>query len=50
MDPASVRTRSYDVEVAPADDLPAGYQPGPYTAETFDVSVDRQYVVVELPG
>ena len=50
VDPASVRTRSYDVEVAPADALPEGYQPGPYTAETFEVSIDSQYVVVELPG
>ncbi len=50
VDPASVRTRRYDVEVAPADALPEGYQPGPYTAETFEVSIDSQYVVVELPG
>ena len=50
VDPASARTRSYDVEVAPADALPEGYQPGPYTAETFEVSIDSQYVVVELPG
>ena len=50
VDPASVRTRRYDVEVAPGDALPEGYQPGPYTAETFEVSIDRQYVVVELPG
>ena len=50
VDPASVRTRSYEVEVAPADALPEGYQPGPYTAETFEVSIDRQYIVVELPG
>lgn len=50
VDPASVRTRSYDVEVATADALPSTYQPGPYTAETFEVSVDQEYVVVELPG
>ena len=50
VDPASVRTRRYEVEVAPGDALPHGYQPGPYTAETFEVSLDHQYVVVELPG
>ncbi len=50
VDPASVRTRRYEVEVAAGDSLPHGYQPGPYTAETFEVSIDRQYVVVELPG
>lgn len=50
VDPATVRTRSYDVEVASGDALPAGYQQGPYTAETFDVSIDRDYVVVDLPG
>ena len=50
VDPASVRTRRYEVEVSAGDALPQGYQPGPYTAETFEVSIDRQYVVVELPG
>ncbi len=50
VDPTSVRTRSYEVEVATADTLPSSYQPGPYTAETFEVSVDQEYVVVELPG
>ena len=50
VDPASVRTRRYEVEVATADNIPSTYQPGPYTAETFEVSVDQEYVVVELPG
>ena len=50
VDPVSTRTRSYHVEVAAADDLPEGYQPGPYTAETFDVSIEQEYVMVELPG
>ena len=50
VDPASVRTRRYEVEVATADNIPPTYQPGPYTAETFEVSVDQEYVVVELPG
>jgi nitrite reductase/ring-hydroxylating ferredoxin subunit len=27
-----------------------GLQPGPYVAETYDVAVDGEYVVVTLPG
>ena len=50
VDPSSVRTRRYEVEVATADALPSTYQPGPYTAEKFEVSVDQEYIVVELPG
>jgi hypothetical protein len=26
-----------------------GLQPGPYMAETYEVTVERQYVVVEVP-
>jgi 3-phenylpropionate/trans-cinnamate dioxygenase ferredoxin subunit len=54
-DPAKLRVRSYDVRVeggaalvadpaAPA----AGMIKGPFTAETFPVSVDDRYVVVEV--
>ena len=50
VDPGSVRTRRYEVEVATVEALPSTYQPGPYTAEKFEVSVDQEYVVVELPG
>jgi len=58
-DPARVRTRRYPVSVQPgtalaeADDeaaLAPGLQKGPYVAETYPVSVDRQYVVVEIPA
>lgn len=61
-DPARVRTRRYNVSVesgaaiAEAEgftedpEAPApGLQKGPYVAEMYPVSVDRQYVVVDLP-
>ncbi len=60
-DPARVRTRRYAVSVEPGSalidaldeedpDAPApGLQKGPYVAETYPVSVDRQYVVVDIP-
>ncbi len=53
-DPARVRVRQYEVSVAPgtavaADEPPApGLEPGPYLAETYPVSVEQQYVLVEL--
>ena len=62
VDPERVRTRSYPVNVeagaaidesdgcvseeAPTD----GLIKGPYTAETYPVSLEQQYVVVEVPG
>ena len=33
-------------EPAPVDDAPGGRVPGPYTAETFSVSVEQDYIVV----
>jgi nitrite reductase/ring-hydroxylating ferredoxin subunit len=54
-DPARLRARTYDVRVeagaALAEDPEApaaGMVRGPYTAETFPVSVDGRYVVVEV--
>ena len=52
-DPARKRTRSYrvTVETAPGDDdetTVPGLKKGPYTAETYPVSVDQQVVVVEI--
>jgi 3-phenylpropionate/trans-cinnamate dioxygenase ferredoxin subunit len=63
-DPAQVRVRSYEVRVEPGGTLApdtAGAQPvagqrhdepgpqkGPYVAETYPVSVEEQYVVVEI--
>ena len=53
-DPARLRVRSYDVSVEPGEvlvreqlDAPLRVR-GPYTAETFPVSVDGDYVVVEV--
>lgn len=42
-DPKRVRARRYPVEVRSGADM----VPGPYTAETFDVVVDSDYVIVE---
>jgi nitrite reductase/ring-hydroxylating ferredoxin subunit len=60
-DPARVLVRRYDVSVEPGAQLLAeastppgmapgmeGLQPGPYVAETFPVSVEQQYVLVEI--
>ncbi len=49
-DPARTRVRAYDATVEPADaDLvDAGYEPGPYDAERYDVEVHRQFVVVHV--
>lgn len=60
-DPAKTRVRTYDVTVEPvvepasaalpqeATDAPPGYLPGPYTAESYPVSVEKQVVYVEMP-
>ncbi|SMF35458.1 3-phenylpropionate/trans-cinnamate dioxygenase ferredoxin subunit [Xaviernesmea oryzae] len=43
-DPRKFRTRPYDLSVEPGEALVAG----PYVAETFGISVEDQYIVVEL--
>jgi len=43
-DPKSVRARQYQVTVEPGAELVKG----PYVAETFPVSVEEDYLVVEL--
>lgn len=55
VDPARLRVRAYRTSVESGRDLltdepPAATAgvPGPYTAETYQVSVDEDYVVVEL--
>jgi nitrite reductase/ring-hydroxylating ferredoxin subunit len=59
-DPVRPRVRRYPVSVEPGvalaerpdedPDAPApGLQKGPYVAETYPVSIDQQYVVVEIP-
>jgi nitrite reductase/ring-hydroxylating ferredoxin subunit len=54
-DPARTRVRAYEVSVASGEALIAGaeappgeLQKGPYVAETYPVSVEEQYVLVEL--
>ncbi len=42
-DPKRIRTRSYQVGVKEGSDLVKG----PYVADTFPVSVEDQYVVIE---
>jgi nitrite reductase/ring-hydroxylating ferredoxin subunit len=56
-DPTKVRVRRYEVTVEPdsavvtSDAPPApSLAPGPYVAETYDVSVERQNVIVDMPG
>ena len=43
-DPQSLRIRQFDVEVASGDELVKG----PYVAESFPVSVEEDYLVVEI--
>jgi len=45
--PAHTRVRSYRLEVRDAAELDTPI-PGPYVAETYPVSVERRYIVVEL--
>jgi 3-phenylpropionate/trans-cinnamate dioxygenase ferredoxin subunit len=56
-DPRRLRVRAYDVSVASGATLLAEAEPasggvvkGPYVAQTFPVSIDGQYVVVEIAG
>jgi nitrite reductase/ring-hydroxylating ferredoxin subunit len=43
-DPQSLRIRQFDVEVTAGDELVKG----PYVAESFPVSVEEDYLVVEI--
>ncbi|HEY7034811.1 MAG TPA: Rieske (2Fe-2S) protein [Thermomicrobiales bacterium] len=48
-DPRKVRVRRYEVTVeADPGAVPGQLEKGPYVAETYPVSVERQYVLVEL--
>ena len=56
-DPARVMVRRYEVSVEPGAQLLTevktppgmeGLQPGPYVAETYPVSVEQEYVLVEV--
>lgn len=53
VDPASVRVRSYDVEITPGTEIKgaeamAGLVKGPYVAETYPVTVEQTYLIVEI--
>ncbi len=59
VDPAKVRVKSYEAKVEPGSTLlsdlnsskrlaEAGFEKGPYVAETYEVSVEQQYVVLRL--
>jgi 3-phenylpropionate/trans-cinnamate dioxygenase ferredoxin subunit len=52
-DPQRMRVRRYDVFLSPGDEVatqPSGVrEPGPYMAESYPVSVDHHFVVVEVP-
>jgi 3-phenylpropionate/trans-cinnamate dioxygenase ferredoxin subunit len=55
-DPAKTRVRRYEVHVAPGSALAAatgesaaaGLQPGPYVAETYPVSVEKDYIMLDM--
>jgi len=56
-DPAKTRVRAYEVSTVPGAALiaegvtpTADLQKGPYVAETYPVSVEQQYIVVEIGG
>jgi nitrite reductase/ring-hydroxylating ferredoxin subunit len=44
-DPEKLRVRRYDVDVAPGERVK-----GPYVAETYPVTTEDEYVVVEVPA
>ncbi len=52
-DPGRTRARRYEVEVVTGQEVAgeemAGPRKGPYVVETYPVSVEEKYVVVELP-
>jgi nitrite reductase/ring-hydroxylating ferredoxin subunit len=48
-DPRKVRVRRYEVTVEPGtEELPRELEKGPYVAETYPVTVERRYVLVEV--
>jgi len=52
-DPEKMRVRSYEVRVESGEQIEqegemAGLTKGPYTAETYAVTVEEKYVVVEI--
>ena len=58
-DPRKVRVRSYEVTIESAPTIVTsdvgeppepGMEPGPFIAETYEVTVERRQVVVEVPN
>ncbi len=56
-DPARTRVRSYEASVVPGTALPdtvespeVGFVQGPFVAETYPVSIEEDYIVVEMSG
>ena len=53
-EPGRLRTRRYDVSVEPGAEIVSeaapgsGMVPGPYVAETYPVSTEGQYIVLDL--
>lgn len=52
-DPVKTRVRRYETSIetgsSPEEEMAgAGLEKGPYTAETYDVSLEEQYVVLEM--
>lgn len=48
VDPSSIRVRPYPVGVESGEQVQEGLRDGPYKAEVFDVSVENEYVVIEV--
>jgi 3-phenylpropionate/trans-cinnamate dioxygenase ferredoxin subunit len=54
-DPTHVRVRSYKVTVEGQSSIAAdpihqaGLEPGPYVAETYEVTLEQRHVVVDVP-
>jgi nitrite reductase/ring-hydroxylating ferredoxin subunit len=48
-DPTRMRLMQFDAKVEPGAELVAKVGEGPYTAETFAVSVEADYLVIEVP-
>jgi nitrite reductase/ring-hydroxylating ferredoxin subunit len=52
-DPVKTRVRRYETSIEPSpagekEMTAVGLEKGPYTAETYDISLEEQYVVLEM--
>ena len=48
--PAEARPARDSSDMRADEDDMAGLEKGPYLAETYQVTVEKQYVLVEIPG